>query len=180
MDFCHIEGKKVADSVLAHTFHPEGFREQWLYPEPAGVMEVENLSGALMACFLDIKQAKKEAELLNKQMMEKKKQELQNNYAKMIKENLNAASEISLKMQADLEKLNRELKESLIKTNPLKYVFTPQVNTKAKEILKERLDGREIFPENAAIVYAWFHLTMEHDPEGPHRIPSMVTLFSIR
>jgi hypothetical protein len=180
MDFCYIEGKKIADSVLAHTFHPEGFREQWLYPEPAGVMEVENLSGALMACFLDVKQAKKDAELLNKQMMEKKKQEFQNKYAKMIKENLNAASDISLKMQADLEKLNRELKESLIKTNPLKYVFTPQVNTKAKEILKERLDGREIFPENAAIIYAWFHLTMEHDPEGPHRIPSMAALLSIR
>jgi hypothetical protein len=180
MDFCYVEGKEVPDSILAHSFHPEGFREQWLYPAPAGVMEIENLSGVLMACFLDIKQMKKDAEKLNKEMMQKKKQELQSKYAKMMQGNPNAASDLSLKMQADLEKLNREIKEMLIKTNPLRYVFTPQVNTKTREILKERLDGKEIFPENGAIIYAYFHLTMEHDPEGPHRIAGMLSLFSIK
>lgn len=177
MDFCRVEGEEVADSILAHTFHPEGFREQWLYPDPAGVMEVENLSAVLMACFLDVKQAKKDAEKINKEVMQKKTQELQNKYAKLMQGNPAAASDLSIKMQADLEKLNREIKEMLIKTNPLRYVFTPQVNNKSKEILKERLDGKEIFPENGAIVYAYFHLTMEHDPEGPHRIPSVLNLF---
>lgn len=180
MDFCYVEGKKVADSVLAQTFHPEGFREQWLYPEPAGVMEVENLSAVLMTCFLDVEQAKKEAEELSKGLMEKRAKELQARYAKMIQGNPMNAGNLSIKMQADVEKMNREIKEMLAKTNPLKYVFTPLVNNKSREILKERLDGREIFPENAGIVYAWFHLTMEHDPEGPHRIPSMLGLFAIK
>ena len=113
-------------------------------------------------------------------MMEKRAKELQARYAKMIQGNPMDAGNLSIKMQADVEKMNREIKEMLAKTNPLKYVFTPLVNNKSKEIVKERLDGREIFPENAGIVYAWFHLTMEHDPEGPHRIPSMLGLFSIK
>jgi hypothetical protein len=180
MDFCYVEGKKVTDSILANSFHPEGFREQWHYPEPAGVMEVENLSAALTACFLDVNRTNEEAEKLSKEMMEKKSQELQAKYVKMMQSNPGAARDLSIKMQADVEKLTREIKETMTKMNPLNYVFTPQVNTKTKEVLKERLDGKEIFPENAAIVYAWFHLTMEHDPEGPHRIPSMLSLFSIK
>ena len=123
MDFCYAEGRKVPDSVSAHTFHPEGFREQWRYPDPAGVIEVENVSAALMVCFLDVEQTKKEAEKLNREMMEKKSQELQARYVKLIQGNPSAAGDLSLKMQADLEKLNREIREMLAKTNPLKYVF---------------------------------------------------------
>ena len=180
MDFCYVEGAKVADSILAHTFHPEGFREQWKYPDPTGVMEVEQVSGILMVCFLDMKRAKQEAEALSKGMLEKKKQELQSKFAKIDKTNINAQMDMALKMQTELEKLNREIQEMVIKANPLKYVFTPEVKNKSSEILKERLDGKEIFPENGAIEYAWFHLTMEHDPAGPRRIPSMQALFSIR
>src|SRR5690606_974894 len=117
MDFCYVEGQKVADSVLAHTFHAEGFREQWLYPDPAGVMEVEHLSATLMACFLDVEQTKKEAEKLSKEMIEKKAQELQSKYAKLMQKNPSAAGDLSLKMQSDIEKLNREIRELLGKTN---------------------------------------------------------------
>jgi hypothetical protein len=180
MDFCYPEGKEVPDSILAHTFHPVGFREQWKYPDPVGVMEVEQVSGALMACFFNMKQAKKDAELLSKGMLEKKKKELQSKYAKIASANINAQADMALNMQAEFEKLNREIKESVIKANPLRYTFTPQVKNKSSEILKERLDGKEIFPENGAIIYAWFHLTMEHDPGGPRRIPSILNLVSIR
>jgi hypothetical protein len=180
MDFCYPEGKEVPDSILAATFHPEGFREQWKFPDPEGVKEVEQVSGILMACFLDMKRAKKEADQVSKGMFDKKKQELQAKYAKLATGNISAQANMAHDMQADLEKFEREIKEMIARTNPLTYIFTPQVNNKTTEILKERLDGREIFPENGAIQYAWFHLTMEHDPQGPHRIPSMLSLLSIR
>lgn len=178
MDFCHKEGEEVADSIMAHTFHPEGFREQWKYPDPTGVMEVEQVSGTLMICFLDVEEAKKIAEQFNKEKIEKMKKDMQDKYKNLATGNVQNMSALSVKMQEDMEKLNKEIKELLLKTNPLKYIFTPQVNNKTSGILKERLDGKEIFPENGAIQYAWFHLTMDHDPDGPHPI-SPYTLSTI-
>jgi hypothetical protein len=175
IDFCYKEGEEISDTILANTFHPEGFREKWLFPPPAGVMEVETVSGILSSSFIDVNRIKEEAELLNKDKIEKLKQEMQNKYAKMAVTNVSAMSNMAQKVQADMEKINREIKEMLAKSNPLKYIFTPQVNNKAKEILKERLNGNEIFPEHTALEYAWFHLTMEHDPDGPN--PLKIQLF---
>jgi hypothetical protein len=168
MDFCYKEGEEVADTIFANTFHPEGFREKWLFPPPADVMEVETVSGILMSSFIDVERIQEEAKLLNKDKIEKMQKDMQDKYAKLAVANPSAMVNMSQKMQADMEKLNREIRELLAKANPLKYIFTPQVNNKTKEILKERLNGKEIFPEHSALEYAWFHLTMEHDPDGPH------------
>lgn len=176
MDFCYKEGEEVVDTILANTFHPEGFREKWLFPPPVGLKEVETVSGILMSSFLDVDRIKEEAESLNKDKIEKMKQEMQAKYAKLAAANPGAMAAMSQKMQADMEKLNREIREMLAKVNPMKYIFTPQVNNKTKEILKERLNGNELFPEHTALEYAWFHLTMEHDPDGPH--PLTVPLFN--
>jgi hypothetical protein len=175
MDFCYKEGEEVADSILASTFHPEGFREKWLFPPPAGVTEVETVSGILMSSFIDVERMKEEAAMLNKDKIEKMQKDMQSKYAKLVASNPGAMANMSQKMQADMEKLNREIRELIAKANPLTYIFTPQLSNKAKEILKERLDGKKIFPENTAIEYAWFHLSMEHDPDGPH--PLNVHLF---
>jgi hypothetical protein len=168
MDFCYKEGENVIDTILANTFHPEGFREKWLFPEPAGVMEVETITGVFISSFLDVERVQEEAKELNKEKIEKMQKDFQQKYAKLATANPGAMASMSQKMQADMEKLNREIRELMAKANPLKYVFTPKLNNKSTDILKERLNGRELFPENAAIEYAWFHLTMEHDPEGPH------------
>lgn len=168
MDFCYKEGEEVADTIIANTFHPEGFREKWLFPPPAGLMEVETISGILMSSFINVERMQEEANQLNKDKIEKMQKELQDKYAKLAESNPAVMVNMSQKMQEDMEKLNREIRELLAKANPLKYIFTPQVNNKTKDILKERLNGNEIFPEHAALEYAWFHLTMEHDPDGPH------------
>lgn len=171
MDFCYKEGEEVADTILANTFHPEGFREKWLFPPPAGPMEVETVSGILMTSFLDVERVKEEAAALSKGKIEKMKKDLETKYLlAMQNAQTNQLSKLSHEMQAELEKMNREIKELVTKTNPLKYVFTPQVNNKTSEIFKERLNGNEIFPEHTALEYAWFHLTMEHDPDGPYPI----------
>lgn len=175
MDFCYKEGEEVVDSILANTFHPEGFRERWKFPEPVGVIEVEQVSGILMTSFLNVEQVKKEAEAINKEKMEKMQKDMQAKYMKMASNNATDMSKMTLKMQADMEKLNREIREMLVKSNPLRYVFTPQVNNKTANIFKERLNGKELFPENGGIEYAWFHLHMDHDPDGPY--PLNVHLF---
>lgn len=169
MDFCYKEGEEVADTIWANTFHPEGFREKWMFPPPAGLLEVETVSGVLMSSFLDIERMKEEAAALSKGKIEQMKKDLETKYLQSMQNaNTNQFNKLSLEMQADLEKMNREIKELLAKANPLKYIFTPQVNNRTTQIIKERLNGKEIFPEHAALEYAWFHLTMEHDPDGPH------------
>jgi hypothetical protein len=171
MDFCYKEGEEVADTIWANTFHPEGFREKWMFPPPAGLLEVETVSAVLMSSFLDIERMKEEAAALSKGKIEQMKKDLETKYLQSMQNaNTNQFNKLSLEMQADLEKMNREIKELLAKANPLKYIFTPQVNNRTNQIIKERLNGKEIFPEHAALEYAWFHLTMEHDPDGPHPI----------
>ncbi len=174
MDFCYKVGEAVPDSILANTFHPVGFREKWKFPEPIGVMEVEQLSGILMACFINVDEIKKTAEEFNKDKIEKMQKDMQNKYSKIASMNVSDMSKLTIKMQADMEKLNREIREMLVKSHPVKYVFTPQVNNKTINIFKERLNGKEIFPEFAAIQYAWFHLTMEHDPDGPYPLEAQL------
>ena len=176
VDFCYKEGEEVVDSILANTFHPEGFIEQWKFPEPVGVIEVEQVSGILMTSFLNVEQVKKEAEAINKEKMEKMQKDMQAKYMKLASNNAADLGKMTLQMQADMEKLNRETREMLVKSNPLRYVFTTQVNNKTASIFKERLNGKELFPENGAIVYAWFHLNMDHDPDGPY--PLNVHLFN--
>ncbi len=174
VDFCDKEGEEIPDSVIAHTFHPEGFREKWKYPPPAGVIEVEQASGILATSFIDVERAKKEAESINQEKIDKLKKDIQTKYAGLSNGNVKNMSELSVKMQEDMEKLNREIKELIVKTNPLTYIFTPVTHNKTELIFKERLNGKEIFPENGAIEYAWFHLTMEHDPDGPHPLNAIL------
>lgn len=167
IDFCLKEGETPADSLIAPTFHPEGFREQWQYPSPMGVQEVEQITGALMSSFLDVERIKEEAAKLNEEKIAQLKKEMQDKYSKLAAAGGNMHT-IAQQSQADMEKLNREIKALVASTNPLHYIFTPQVSNRNKTIFAEKLNGQELFPENSAIQYAWFHLTMEHDPDGPH------------
>lgn len=32
------------------------------------------------------------------------------------------------------------------------------------------MNGKELFPQNAATHYAWFHKTLELDPDGPYKL----------
>lgn len=168
IDFCYKEGEEPVDSVIASTFHPQGFQELWQYPEPTGVLNITNIGGAFMACFLDVERIKKEAEQMNKDKIEQMKKEMQEKYAKLAGADMKTINSMAMNSRADMEKLNREIKELLIKNNPAKYIFMPQVHNKDVILFKEKLDGREIFPENTAILYAFFHLTMEHDTNGGH------------
>ena len=63
---------------------------------------------------------------------------------------------------------NNKISEIIHSANPGRYIFEPTVHNKEKVVLKERLNGKEIFPANSATEYAFFHLALEHDPDGPY------------
>jgi len=52
---------------------------------------------------------------------------------------------------------------------PGNYIFYPYVAaTKDPVVVEEELQGKNLFPENHATVYAWFKLKLEHDPNAPY------------
>lgn len=172
IEFCYKEGEEPADSVIASSFYPEGFQELWQFPEPMGVQNVTEIGGSFLACFLDMDRIRKEAEKINKDKIEKLRKDFQEKYAKLAGADMKTMNATAMNSQAEIEKLNRAIKELLLQSNPGKYIFTPQVHNKEAIIFKEKLNGREIFPDNAAIIYAFFHLIMEHDIGSGHELYS--------
>ena len=51
-----------------------------------------------------------------------------------------------------------------------KYVFTPTVPNKEKIIAKDKINGKELFPQNTVIEYALFNVILEHDADGPYKV----------
>lgn len=170
IEFCYKEGEEPADSITASTFHPENYKELWKFPPPTGVLDVTEIGGTFIGCFLDKERIQQDAEEMNREKIEQMKADFQNKYAKLAGADMKTISAAAMNSQAEMEKLNREIKELLLKNNPLRYIFTPQVHNKETVIFKEKLNGQEIFPDNAAIIYAFFHLTMEHDAGSGHEL----------
>ncbi|MEI9810887.1 MAG: hypothetical protein WDO16_25095 [Bacteroidota bacterium] len=65
---------------------------------------------------------------------------------------------------------NRVITDLVHVADPGRYIFKPVVHNKDKLIIQDKLNGKVIFPENTATEYAWFHLTLEHDPDGPYKL----------
>jgi hypothetical protein len=173
VDFCKNED--VTDSIIAYPFHPEDFKELWNFPV-MGATNVAQVNNVLVNCFIDVKRVKKQAEEFEDPAAVRKLQnEMLAQYQQMMKNyksgNMIPSKNISL---ADLNSMStaqansNKISELIHSVNPGKYIFTPSINNRAKQVLKESLNGKEIFPENTATEYAWFHLLLEHDPNGPY------------
>lgn len=76
----------------------------------------------------------------------------------------------TLNQYNNIRKITRKVTEMVHRTDPGNYVFQPTVQNKNKVIVKDKINGKELFPENAATEYAWFHNTLEHDPDGPYKL----------
>ncbi len=174
IDFC----TKQQDSIIAYPFYPEGFEELWLFPQPMGVTNVAQLRAVLLGCFMDIQQMKQDAQTLqNPQQIEKMKKEMMAQYELMMKQmkdgKMPASGDMSLQslnQYNNFQEMKRKVTDMVHQKDPGKYVFQPTVQNKDKVIVKDRINGKELFPENAATEYAWFHLTLEHDPDGPYKL----------
>jgi hypothetical protein len=173
VDFCRID--IAIDSITTYPFHPEDFKEMWLMPKQ-GPKNMALASNVLVNCFIDVARSRQDAaKFSNPANVEKLKTEMMAQYQEMMK-NYKAGnitmpdrSTLSDITKVGMAQINSNKISELIHTsNPGRYIFEPIVHNKETLILKERLNGKEIFPANSATEYAYFHLTLEHDPEGPY------------
>jgi hypothetical protein len=175
-DFCKNDNRM--DSITAFPFYPEGHKEIWNIPGK-GPTNAALAATVLMGCFVDEARSRADAaKFSNPANVEKIKKEMMAQYQAMMK-NYKAgkmtmpASAASLtelsKMAAGVENSNA-ISELIHTANTGRYIFEPTVYNKEKIVLKERLNGKELFPANTATEYAFFHLLLEHDPDGPYPI----------
>jgi hypothetical protein len=45
------------------------------------------------------------------------------------------------------------------------YLIKPVIQNKNKIVFKERLNGKELFPQNTSTEYAWLDISFEEDPK---------------
>lgn len=174
IDFCSTE----QDSIIAYPFYPEGHKELWQFPPPMGVTNAAELRAVLLGCFMDIKQIKRDAQTMqNPQQVEKIKKEMMAQYEMMMKQTkdgkMPASGDMSLQtlsQYSNIQEITRKVTDMIHQKDPGRYVFQPTVHNKDKVIVKDKINGKELFPQNAATQYAWFHITLEHDPYGPYKL----------
>lgn len=181
VDFCK---KEPADTIVIYPFHPEGFQELWQYPQPWGVKNVITVSGVFQSCFMDVERLKEDyATYKNPENVEKLKKEMVAKYQQMLKNNKTHTVAIppdemhgekyrlvQLGQWAEMQRMSKGFSEIVQSVNPGRFLFTPVVYNKNSLIIQDKINGKVLFPQNGAIEYAWFHLQLEHDPEGPYRI----------
>jgi hypothetical protein len=175
IDFCNYE----TDSVIAYPFNAENFVELWKMPAPIGATNLQQVNGLFLSCFIDPERGKEEAaELKNPARVEQMKKEMADRYQKYLK--LYQSGSLSMKdKNVDMVTLNamgrsqelaRGISEMVYAVNPGRFIFTPTVHNRERMVVQDRLDGKVLFPDNHAIQYAFFHLQIEHDPNGPYVI----------
>jgi hypothetical protein len=176
LEFCD-DGK---DTVEAFAFHPEDHNELWQYPAPMGVMRMANMSATLDVCFMDVARAKQDAAYYsNPANVAKMKAKLMAQYEQFMKSGGAASMQkatgkaMSAEMQDMIRQTNamdatNKMREIVEDANPLTYLVKVDAHNKRQLIFKERVNGKEIFP-NPATEYAWLHISLEQDPNSPYK-----------
>jgi hypothetical protein len=171
VDFCGGH----QDSIEIYRFDPEGFRELWSLPT-IGVQNLTLTNNVLLNCFLDVDRIKQDAaKFQNPAEVEKLKNEMMAEYSKMSKSNLMKTVENGsgyntqkLGQWAQMQSASRKISSLMQQANPGRYLFTPTVHNEEEIIIDEKINGKELFPQNTATQYALFFLKLEHDPNGPY------------
>jgi hypothetical protein len=176
VDFCKIDDR--IDSITAYPFYAEGHKEIWNIPGK-GPANVSLAATVLMGCFVDEARSYQDAaKFSNSANVEKIKKEMMEQYNEMMK-NYKAGNMTMPASGADLTRLSRMaagvqnsniISELMHSAKTGRYIFEPVVHNRETLILKEKLNGKEIFPRNTATEYANFPITLEHDPGGPYPI----------
>ncbi len=175
-DFC--KNDNFIDSITAYPFYPEGHKEIWNIPGK-GPTNASLAGNVLIGCFVDEARSRDDAaKFSNPVNVEKIKREMMVQYQAMMKNYksgkmtmpASAASIAELNHMAAGVQNSNTISELIHSGKTGRYIFEPTINNKEKIVLKERLNGKEIFPANTATEYAFFHLLLEHDPDGPFSI----------
>ncbi len=183
LDFCN----SIPDTVDLFTLSPHNLKETWRYPPPTGDMNTPLVNVSLMNCFMDIEQVKKDAAYYkNSANVEKMKNEMQqqqelfmkNNKALMQKNPSQWTAAERKRMAEPIAAMNAGSKVNNIVSSFAtgRYRIMPeQKRNRSKIILQEKLNGKELFPQNGTTEYAWLHITMEQDPDSPYKFRELLS-----
>lgn len=172
IDFC--SGAK--DTAELYAFQAKNSQELWAYPK-IGTRHLAMMNVVLTGCFVDLARARQKAATINP---DKLKQEMMQQYQEFMK---NGGKDMMDKSAAqmnpqDVQKMmqlakamdaGKKMTELVHSPTIASYLLLPTVHNKSKVIFKERLNGKEVFPENRATEYAWLHVTFEQDPDSPYK-----------
>lgn len=172
IDFCDQQ----KDTLDIYMFHADGFKETWVFPQPQGAIDINIVPGILAATFLDVERINNNRneikndpavmERMKKDMLAKLEQ-MKKNGAAMPVANKGSMTTMQLAGMAEFRKLQHEMMQNSKQYDPLKFVFKPQPQKRSPVLLQEKLNGKELFPQNTSTEYAWFHLKLEQDPGCP-------------
>jgi hypothetical protein len=166
IDFCE-NGK---DTAFISSFRPEG-KETWIIPK-YGSKDMPLMNNVLLGCFMDIDRLKKEN---NKVEMTKRMEEMKQQ-AEVFKQNYSAGQMPSQSDMNSMMRMTRALTAGSMVSDMMQeyaigsYLILPRPENKSTVIFKQRLNGKELFPENPKIEYAWFDITLEQDPDSPYKL----------
>lgn len=179
VDFCRVN-ETVADSIIHYPMEAQGGEELWTFPQPVGTTNATLASGLLLSSFLDQEKLQEQAkELKNPAAAEKLQQKMIADAKKAMADwkRLNVTTNNGgytdvTKMGAwyQVQQNTRALTDLIYSNSPARYIFEPVVHNKEEVIIQTKLNGKVLFPGNAATEYAWFHLILRHNPTGPFKI----------
>lgn len=179
LEFCRVDNDGQ-DSIIHYPIQAQGAEELWTFPQPTGTTNATLASGLLLSSFFDqekLQQQAKElkdpvaAEKLKKKMLADA-QKAMNHWKGMNVTTANGGYTDVKKMDNwyNVQQYTKQLSELMYAASPGRYIFEPVVHNKEEIIIQAKLNGKELFPDNAATEYAWFHLILRHNPTGPFKI----------
>ncbi|HEX2629223.1 MAG TPA: hypothetical protein VHM26_09430 [Chitinophagaceae bacterium] len=178
MDFCN-EGD---DSLDVYMFYVNDHKETWVFPKPQGPINILIVSGILQGTFMDVERIRETQQKFKQDpaMIEKMKKdalarlEKLKQYGGFPKDIPNDGSyEVTLPRMGSINDMQRQINDWMNKSkeyDPTKFEFKPHPHNRDRMILEEKLNGKELFPQNSATEYAWFHLKLEQDPNCPYTV----------
>jgi hypothetical protein len=179
LDFCN---EAEEDSIEMFLFHEASHKELWVVPG-MGTMQLSEVAAVMMGCFIDeerVRQIKdrfsdpKEVQKLMKGINDKAASFMSNN-----KGGLNGKSPAQMSAQ-EIQQLSLAMNDTKaimdkIHESAFTYLFKLEPNNRNSLLLRESINGKELFPRNAATEYAWLHIRLEQDPKSPYNLMSRMT-----
>jgi hypothetical protein len=154
------------DTIEVFSFQPYIGKETWIVPK-YGSMDMLVMSNVLLGCFMDVNRARQDANSVNaekmKQQMMEAYQKFQKNYSAS---SAPSASQISSMMNMAKAVSDGSKVSEIAQNNSIgSYLIKPVIQNKNKIVFKERLNGKELFPQNTSTEYAWLDISFEEDPK---------------
>jgi hypothetical protein len=176
LDFCND-----ADTVEPGQFYPVGLKEKWVYPAPLGLQYFPVISSAITTCFLNKERLyEKAAYWNNEEHVAELKAKMLAEHEKFMKNSKNLLGKDPSKMSsAEMMKMasamtaTDKMHDLIQAPSVINFFVKTKAENKNRIVFKEQLNGRELFPDNPAIIYAYFNIQLEQDPNSPYMLDMM-------